>query len=79
MLQHHFFGKTIFSGRPEKENMVFRAVIISLSMQFKTENNFPYTEPEFVFDTLEVFYIVRDNIATIFCCCCSLEAFLYCY
>ena len=26
MFQRNFFGKTIFSGRPEKENMVFRAV-----------------------------------------------------
>ena len=26
--QRDFFGKTIFSGRPEKENMVFRAVWI---------------------------------------------------
>ena len=25
MFQCNFFGKTIFSGRPEKENMVFRA------------------------------------------------------
>ena len=27
MFQRNFFGKTIFSGRPEKENMVFRAVL----------------------------------------------------
>ena len=27
IFQHNLFGKTIFSGRPEKENMVFRAVI----------------------------------------------------
>ena len=27
IFQHNSFGKTIFSGRPEKENMVFRAVI----------------------------------------------------
>ena len=26
IFQHYFFGKTIFSGRPEKENLVFRAV-----------------------------------------------------
>ena len=27
IFQHNFFGKTIFSGRLEKENMVFHAVI----------------------------------------------------
>ena len=27
IFQRYFFGKTIFSGRPEKENMVFRAVM----------------------------------------------------
>ena len=27
IFQRYFLGKTIFSGRPEKENMVFRAVI----------------------------------------------------
>ena len=26
MFQRNFFRKTIFSGRPEKENMVFHAV-----------------------------------------------------
>ena len=26
MFQRNFFGETIFSGRPEQENMVFRAV-----------------------------------------------------
>ena len=27
IFQRNFFGKTIFSGRLEKENMVFRAVV----------------------------------------------------
>ena len=29
IFQRYFFGKTIFSGRPEKENMVFRAVSLT--------------------------------------------------
>ena len=31
MFQRNFFGKTIFSGRPENENMVFRAVLKYIS------------------------------------------------
>ena len=27
IFQRNFFGKTVFSGRPEKENVVFHAVI----------------------------------------------------
>ena len=35
MFRRNFFGKTIFSGRPEKENMVFRAVqILAVSILF---------------------------------------------
>ena len=29
IFRRNFFGKTIFSGRPEKENMVFRAVLVT--------------------------------------------------
>ena len=32
IFQHNFFGKTIFSGRLEKENMVFRAVYFGIKL-----------------------------------------------